>query len=699
MDNRITLDEIEVLAQNYIEGQSLLRGLYLILKSLGWAGTGEQVAEAIPHFSNVFKLVDLQETLEHLGYTLKTLKIKRESIDKRLLPVLFISEDQLVSVFEKDEEGEHLIRVDEFGGEQVLEYTNLFDGLLCIVHEKTEDSAKNTWMKRVFFTRRVQFIQLLIQGLIANTLILTSPFFIMAVYDGVLKTQSLQMLLEFLTGILLSLSFYWVFQKRQKKLVASICADSIEKVDENILAQLLKLPANYTEVSSVPTQISRVQDYDKINEMFSTQILGTLVEIPFVLLFLAALYAFAGWMILIPLASIAAFALLSGFQYLMMRWLRQRDINEDVGWRSFLIESVQKILPIKYAHFENAWYRRFREISAKTIYRRYRQSFHGQIIEAIADGLVLCTSLSVLAFGVFLVSHGELSVGGLIASLIIVTRIISPVRKFFINIGQIKQFREMLQQINRLAGLNQEEFSNRGDAPILQGKIEFNQVGLRYTADRDPALFGINFTAMPGELVILTGPNGSGKSTVLKLLLRLYQQQVGSITVDDQDIRQIPHNLLRKSVAYAAQVPQFFYGTIAQNLRLANPVASDEALEEVCRQAFVLDDIKQMPKGFETRIRDNDIEQLPASFRQRLQLARTLLIDAPIMLLDEPASHLDGNHDEKFIALLKSLHGKRTIIMSSHRPSHFGLADKVLFLENGQIKKIERPRQNQLKVS
>lgn len=698
MNEVVSSDAIEVLTQHYTEGRGLLRCMYQYLMHSDWTGTPEQLAEALPHFSTVFTTSDMKKTFANMDFSLKLIEIKQQAVDRRLLPVMLIADDDSVMVLKENEETGDIIKIDELGSVHIIEPGILMDGTVCIIRNKVVDNKKSSWTKRVFFTKRFQLTQLILQGLVANTLVLMTPFYIMAVYDGVVKTQSYQMLIEFLIGILLALSFFWFIQKRQKRLIASICADSIEKVDENILAQLLKLPANYTEVSSVPTQISRVQDYDKINEVFSTQILNSLVELPFILIFLGALYAMGGLLVLVPICAIAGFALLAILQYLLMKWFKKKEIGQDVNWRSFLIESIQKIQPIKYSHFERAWYKRFTEVTAKTIYERFGQSFQGQVIDALADALVMVAALSILGLGVVLVSNGLLTVGGLIASMIILWRIMSPVRKLFVNISQIKQFREMLQQIERLAGLNQEEYSNMGEKPIIAGKIDFHQVGLRYIADREPALMGATFTANPGELIVITGPNGSGKSTILKLLLRLYQPQVGSIMLDDQDIRQIPHNLVRKCVAYASQYPQFFYGTISQNMRLANPIASDTEIEDACNKAFVLDDIKQLPNGFNTRIRDNDIEQLPASFRQRLQLARTLLVKAPILLLDEPASHLDGNHDEKFIELLHHLHGKQTIIMSSHRPSHFRLADKVLFLQNGQIKKIEKPDNLNTKV-
>jgi len=172
----------------------------------------------------------------------------------------------------------------------------------------------------------------------------------------------------------------------------------------------------------------------------------------------------------------------------------------------------------------------------------------------------------------------------------------------------------------------------------------------------------------------------------------MYQNQAGQIILDGMDIRQINPIVLRQNIAYVPQESRFFHGTIAQNLRLSHPTATDDELHSACEIANITDDINTLPKGLDTRIGDQTINGLPSGFKQRLSLARAYLKNSPILLLDEPGQTLDFEADNAFINSLKKLKGTCTIIMVSHRPSHIKLCDKVLSMENGMVVNLGTPQ-------
>jgi ATP-binding cassette subfamily C protein/ATP-binding cassette subfamily C protein LapB len=252
----------------------------------------------------------------------------------------------------------------------------------------------------------------------------------------------------------------------------------------------------------------------------------------------------------------------------------------------------------------------------------------------------------------------------------------------------VEQIRNSINQINNLMNINSEHrdkvvTSNRK----ISGEVNFGRVSLRYSPEADPALVGVNFDMVPGEVLALVGGNGSGKSTVLKLLLNMYTPQAGSIRIDQTDIRQLDPVELRQMIGYAPQTTQFFYGTISQNLRLSNPAATDEDIAEACRMANVLHDIEALPKGFWTRIGEGTGGALPTSFQQRLNLARCFIKEPNIMLFDEPGNGLDYDDDQAFMRTVASLKEKGvTSFIVTHRPSHLRIADKILWLENGHMK-------------
>jgi ATP-binding cassette subfamily C protein/ATP-binding cassette subfamily C protein LapB len=196
----------------------------------------------------------------------------------------------------------------------------------------------------------------------------------------------------------------------------------------------------------------------------------------------------------------------------------------------------------------------------------------------------------------------------------------------------------------------------------------------------------VSFEVEAGEVVAVTGRNGSGKSTILKLLLGLYAPQAGSVRVDSSDIRQIDPIELRHAIAYVPQVCNLFFGTIAQNLRLAHPTATDADIRWACEQADVWEEIMSMPRGLETRVGDGVSDHLPTSFIQKLSLARGYLKRAPIMLFDEPVNGLDFEGDRMFQQAVETFRGQSTIFMVTHRPSHLRIADRILVFDSGYLR-------------
>lgn len=689
MDDAFEQVELKALQETFTEGGDLLQALFHFLKLENWQGVTEELSESLPHFGNSFTLKDLRLTLRDIGYDLSTLKLKNKTLDDRLLPVIYIDHEQKATLICK-EEGQYK-EVNEFGDKRVIDWPYQFNGQLCLLKKTPEKRSKQTWFRNVFLRSKSQLSALAILSVVAHLCMLMTPLYIMFVYDKVLRSHSMTMLSSFITGMMIIMGSYWLVQRKRRKLVADMCAHSIKSVEDNILAKILKLPSSFTEISSVSSQITRVQDYEGITETFAKGLLPSLIDVPFYLLLISIFFFIGGSLVLVPIIGLGLYASLIMLRSLWDKYAAQPELKVDTSWRSFLIESIQKLYVIRGAHFEKPWMKRFSERTAIMVQERYKFAFRNSLYEIMGESILLVVVLMLLGAGVVLITEQTLSVGGLIAGIILIWQVMNPIRIFSNRARQFGNFKKTLSQIDRIDSIEQETFAPLGEKPKIKGEIQFTQVGLRYSNEREPALIGVSFKIEPGELIVMTGPNGCGKSSVIKLLLRLYQQQVGAVTIDSQDIRQIPHNLLRKSIAYAPQVPQFFYGTILQNLKLGNPLATMRDIMQACRDADVLTDIKQLPKGFDTRIRDNNQENLPASFKQRLQLARTLLVDAPIIILDEPASHLDAAHDQHFVELLQSLRGKKTIIMSSHRPSHFEIADQVIHMERGQVKHIDRP--------
>ena len=237
---------------------------------------------------------------------------------------------------------------------------------------------------------------------------------------------------------------------------------------------------------------------------------------------------------------------------------------------------------------------------------------------------MLVGGVATLILGTLLALEGAITVGALIASMALTWRILSPLQVAFLSFTRLEQIKLGLRQINQLLSQRAEREPGVIEARhrSFAGRVTFERASLRYLARAEPALLGVSIDIKPGEVIAITGPNGSGKSSLLKLVAGLYEAQSGSVLIDGIDVRQLEKDELRGAISAVPQACDLYHGTIAQNLRLSNPIASDEEIARAALDAGLMADIVNLPEGFETRLTDQLQRQLPWGVKQRIILAR-----------------------------------------------------------------------------
>jgi ABC-type bacteriocin/lantibiotic exporter with double-glycine peptidase domain len=250
---------------------------------------------------------------------------------------------------------------------------------------------------------------------------------------------------------------------------------------------------------------------------------------------------------------------------------------------------------------------------------------------------------------------------------------------------RVEQLRNSIDQINRLVDIEVEHKPTVIKRPIehLTGAIKLTNIGLRYTLEVEPIFVGLDIDVKPGEVVAITGSNGSGKSSLLKLINGLYQPQTGTIRIDGINIRQMDPLELRSYICYLPQVPNFFEGTIKENLLFANPLATDKDIMDSLEKATGLEELKNMEKGIETVIYGNN-PPIPTSYTYILNLARAILKKSNILLLDElPNASLNEDVGSAYKKIIQDAKGKKTVFFVSQRDDFIKIADRVIVLTPG----------------
>lgn len=675
-------------------GSPYAAALFPLLERLGWTELGRELLEAFPHYARDIDLVDLRNILVNLGYESSRQRGGLAAVPVDLYPCLFVGNTGEIYVL-LERTAEEVIYFDA-----VLEHTYTrhafdLDGIGYVftdthrTHASGPDrSAQGNWLLNLLGRFKPLAVHLLAMSFFINFIALSVPLFVMVIYDKVIGAQSLNTLPYMLGGIGILMLADLLLRLLRARVLGTVAGRLDFLIGVETFRKLLSLPPLFTERSPVAAQLSRLKQFDTIRDLFTGPSISLLLEIPFVLLFLGVIFLLAGPIGFVPVAMIAIYIMLG---VMCIPPLTERVLaagHARTEKQQVLMQTVDGRGEIKSIGGERLWWERYREISGEAAIANYRSFVANGIMNSVAQTLMTLAGVGILGLGVLAVMEGDLSVGALIATMALTWKVLAPLQGAFLSFSKFQQAVKAMRQINQLMALSEER--HRGQAGLLlkeiNGRIRVANLSFRYGPDQDPALLGVTFSVRPGEMIALVGDTGSGKSTLLKLIAGMYRAQAGSLMIDKLDIRQINAMDLRQAIAYVPQETKLFRGTITQNLRLNNGLASDAQIHKAAEEAGILDEILALPEGFETRVGDSDTARFPAGFVRAITIARAFVNPARIVLLDEPGASLDFESDVRFMEEIGRLKGKRTVIMVTHRPSHVRLADKAIVLEQGAIR-------------
>lgn len=686
---RLTQDSLG----GFVARSDLASCLVPLLQALNWLGNPRHVAEALPHFAEDLDITGLRNTMANLNYASRPARVRLKQIDPRLLPCLFLP-DRGAAMVVTMIDGKTIVAYD--GGtrsEGPVKRANRKGTVYFFTPVEPEDTRQIQQQRDSWFSQMSQRFRSLVWRMLAITLVLNllglvTPLFVMGVYDKVVGARALDTLGWFAAGAATAIAFDLMLRGLRGRMLAYIGGRLDSVLGNAVFQRILYLSPSFTERATIGAQVARIKDFESVREFFTGALANTFLELPFIVLYVIVLAILGGWIAIVPLFALVLFVILG----LIMDPIVRRNVTEAArsGARrqEFLVETTTKMRAIKQGGSEDIWLERFRDIAATAAMASFRTSQTQNLLQTLSHMLVVASGVAAMTLGVNGVLAGSMTAGALIACMILVWRTLSPMQTVYMSLSRFEQIRSSIRQINNLMTITLERDPRVMIQPLrrLKGRVIFSRVSLRYSPGSDPALVGVSFVAEPGEVIVVTGPNGSGKSTILKLIAGLYRIQAGGLRIDDTDIRQIDPIELRHAIAYVPQQPTFFYGTIAQNLRLVEPTASDEELRWALDQAGALADVEALPEGLSTRIGDSRSEQLTASLRQQLNLARAYLKRAAIYLFDEPVNGLDFEGDKRFMETVRTMRGHATVFIITHRPSHFALADKILVMDAGYLR-------------
>lgn len=668
------------------------RCLAPLLTALNWSGELRQLREALPHFDRVDTLEDLRSVLARLHYATFYQEIDDIAVGSIALPAIISSPSLgLLLIVADNANGTYLAFSAHQNDWRNVDASHIAGRALFVRQMPRDELAaralQQNWLGAVVARFKPIIGVAIFLSFLINVAALCVPFFVIHVYDLGIGTRSESVVLYLAIGAAIIIGADLGLRYVRARVMAYFGSRIDALIGMAAFQQLVQMPIGMVETAQIGTQISRLRQFESMRDTFTGSLATAIIDIPFVAIFLGAVAYFGGHLVWVPATLLAIFV---GLSFITLPLIKKSGADVgDVKQRQQLLlrELIGKRQAIRDMNAENVWVMRHRELMQEWEVKNKRAQFINNLTQNLAQLLVSLSGVATLGLGTLWVMNGTMTSGALVGSMALVWRVLSPLQTTYLSITRFEQALQTLRQINRLMSIQSEYESQtqRSFHRDFSGRISISRLMFRYPKRPELALRGIQLDVNPGEVIAITGPSGAGKTTLLKMLLGLYQPLGGAVLVDALDLRQLPLACWRSAVGFLPEQTHFFYGTVAQNIRLARPDASDGEVRDVLQSLGVDLSNSHLPDGIETRLTTQRLAGMPDSLKQSIALARCFIKQTSFYLLDNPASNADAAGAAALVNKINELKGRSTIIMTTFRPAYMRLADRVVVLNDGQI--------------
>jgi ATP-binding cassette subfamily C protein LapB len=551
--------------------------------------------------------------------------------------------------------------------------------------DSAEATAKSHWFWSVINQAKRLYAEVLLASLLVNLFALATPLFIMNVYDRVVPNQAVNTLWVLASGI----GIVFIFDFLMKSVRGYFLDIAGKQADLHLASSTFEHVLNM-KMQEHPKRVgsfaSQLQEFDQFREFFTSTTLLTLIDLPFVLLFIGLIFVIAGPLGFIPALVLPLVILVSYLAQRRFRPLIQDIFAESARKTAMLVETLHSLEAIKASQAEGEiqarWERTQGTLADLSLRSRLGSLTTLNLIQLIGQ---IATVALVIA-GVYAIQQGALTIGGLIACTILTGRALAPMNQIANILSRYQHAMAAYQTIDHLMTIPGErdfkhQFLHRAN---LKPAVTFRNVVFSYPGQPHPALNGVDFTIRSGEKVAILGPTGSGKSTVQRLISKLYLPTAGNIQIDQTDLHQIDPVDLRRQISYLPQEPTLLAGNVRDNIRLGQPSASDEAILLAADTAGIKNYFDQHPQGFDFQIGERGA-YLSGGQRQGVAIARALINQGDLILLDEPSNAMDRQSEQRLIHELKGHCRDKTLIIVTHRMDLLALVDRIIILQAGKV--------------
>ena len=697
----------------------LLLALLSVCKLLNTPHSADSLTAGLPLVDNKLNASLFIRAAQRAGLSTGLIRRPLAEISNLVLPaILLLDDDKTCVLISKNDDNCTIILPETDSGEKTVRLSvldEIYTGSAFFIQaEHTFDSrtansvipkAKH-WFWDVIFKSWPIYSEALAASLLINLFALASPLFIMNVYDRVVPNHALETLWVLAIGVAIVFIFDFIM-----KALRGYFIDVAGKRSDIILSATIFEKVMGIKMENRPKSVgafaNNLSEFESFRDFLTSATLTTLIDLPFLFIFIAVIYMIGGHLAFVPL-TILPLAILGG---IAVQKPLKNTINElfkhSAQKGATLIESLNNLDSIKSAgaegQMQSKWEQNIGQISRLGLKSR----FYSSIAVNLTTFLTQMASVSVVIFGVYKISEGELTTGGLIACTILTGRALAPIGQVASLLTRYHQARTSLDTLTNMMSLPVEREPGKKylHRPTFKGDIEFKNISFSYPEQPVKALDNISFKIKAGERIAFIGRIGSGKSTIEKLMLSMYEPQEGSILIDGTDIRQIDPSDLRRQIGYVPQDISLMFGSVKDNITMGSRYADDASILHAAEIAGVTQFVNRHPEGFDMPVGERGAS-LSGGQRQSVAVARSLLLSPPIFIMDEPSNSMDNSTEARFKEKLSEQLNNQTLILVTHRASLLSLVDRLIVLDGAKImadgpkdKVLEALKKGQIKVS
>jgi ATP-binding cassette subfamily C protein LapB len=537
---------------------------------------------------------------------------------------------------------------------------------------------------------RINLIHLIFSSLVVNLLALAMPIMMLQTYDRILPSHGYGTLTLLVFGVITAVILEMLLRIARSYLTSWSGAVFEHQTACKAMEHILKSPMQRFEEQGSGTYLQKMASISRLRGFYSGQALLTIVDLPFIFIFLFLIYYIAGNLVYVPLGLFCAFILLAWFVgYKLRQQVTEQDFSSKIRY-NFIIETLSGIHSLKGLGLEKFFLRRNDRLQARMSQAHYQVALTNNI--AINCGMLFSQvmTVAVVSVGALKVIHGDMGTGGLAACVLLSGRIMQPVQRALSLWTRFQSFfidRKELQDIFKLPTTNYTD-TKQIKKPV--GHVVFNDVSFQYETDSPMLLQHVNLELHPGDSLAVSGNAGSGKTTVLQLVTGLIKPSAGGILVDEANPHLVNPAILTTHVGYLPEKGTIFYGTIRENLTFFGSTSEEDAM--VAAKLLGIDDaVAILPAGYETQLTDNVTDLIPPGLKQRIAIARVLANKPRIILFDNADRGLDKHGYNLMFRLLGRLKSRTVMLIISDDRNILRLADREYYLHQGQLQETAPP--------